>query len=106
MTCRPAFLPEFEEKYNNIEDTNFKKRVTEKIIMLCQHPLANKTYGLHGDLIGKRSFWVTKNYRIIYAYCRFCRQSNHTQHNNCKDCPILADETVVFFTLGPHEEVY
>ncbi len=106
MSCRPALIEEFEERLDNTRFANIRQRVIQKMAILLEHPLANKTYFLHGDLAGKRAFSVSKNVRIIYAYCKRCRQENHVQLNNCHDCSNRADETVVFFTFDYHDKVY
>lgn len=106
MTCKPAFIEEFQEKLDDTRYANIRERIVSKVILICQEPLPNKTYFLHGDFEGKRSFWVSRNIRIIYAYCRQCRQLNHIELNNCQGCSDLQDETVVFFTFDFHDKVY
>lgn len=106
MSCKPAFTEEFAERLDDSKYSNIKQRIIEKIKIICEHPSIPKTYFLHGDLEGKRSFWVSKNIRIIYAYCKLCRRLDHIKNNNCQDCQDMEDETVVFFTFGYHEEVY
>ena len=106
MPCRPAFTEEFNNKLGERNYSNIRDRIIEKVKILCQQPLANKTYLLHGNLEGKRSFWVSKKIRIIYAYCRQCRQLKHVKLNGCHDCLDMKDETVVFFTFDYHDRVY
>jgi mRNA-degrading endonuclease YafQ of YafQ-DinJ toxin-antitoxin module len=106
MSCKAVLTEEFSERLNSVNYSNIKQRIIEKIKLICEHPLIPKTYFLHGDLFGKRSFHVSEKIRIIYAYCKLCRRLKHLGFNNCQGCENMDDETVIFFTFGYHEEVY
>lgn len=106
MSCKPVFTEEFQERLDDRRFADIRDRIIQKVILICQQPLMNKTYFLHGDLEGKRSFSVSRNIKILYAYCKRCRQEDHVKLNNCENCSNLEDETVVFFTFDYHDKVY
>lgn len=106
MSCKPVFTEEFQERLDDRRFADIRDRIVQKVILICHHPLMNKTYFLHGNLEGKRSFWVSRNIRILYAYCKQCRQEGHVESNSCEDCSKMEDETVVFFTFDYHNRVY
>ena len=40
MTCKPAFTEEFQEKLDDTRYANIRKRIVNKVILLCQYPLS------------------------------------------------------------------
>ena len=63
--------------------------------------LADDPSGL--NLVGCRSARVDRNFRIIFVICTECRQVPECEY--CF-CDARADQTVVFLTVGPHDQAY
>jgi hypothetical protein len=55
------------------------------------------------DLRGCRSARVDRNFRIIFVVCEECRRVPECRYCFCEG---LADNTVVFLTVGPHDRAY
>ena len=55
------------------------------------------------DLRGCRSARVDRNFRIIFVICEECRLVPECEYCFCEDLP---DETVIFLTVGPHDQAY
>jgi len=84
--------------------SSIKKRILNKIDKITQNPLMGEP--LKYDLRGLYSMPVAKNFIIIYSYCKICRKKGDDQIILCHDCNNIIDETVRFFDVGPHDEVY
>ena len=84
--------------------SSIKKRIVNKIDQLVRDPLMGEP--LKYDLRGLYSVPVAKNFIIAYAYCRVCRKKGDNQILLCHDCSSMADETIRFFDVGPHDAVY
>ena len=55
------------------------------------------------NLIGCRSARVDRNFRIVFVICEECR---HIPECEFCFCEKLADKTVLFLTVGPHDKAY
>ncbi|MBI4063560.1 MAG: hypothetical protein HY401_04580 [Elusimicrobia bacterium] len=91
---KPLYLPEFFKQAKKFR--HLSKLVERKVRQICDDPYrAAKSESLVGNLRGLRSARLTKNLRIIFAVSEECPDQFH-----------LPPKTVVFYTLGTHEEVY
>lgn len=80
------------------------KRRVERILQAPYHnteALADSSRGV--NLVGCRSARVDRNFRIVFVICEECRQILACEYCQCDD---LADQTVVFLTVGPHDRAY
>jgi mRNA-degrading endonuclease YafQ of YafQ-DinJ toxin-antitoxin module len=76
---------------------------------LAQNPYTNcKSELLVGELKGLRSARVTKSFRFIFSICEECRGRKFQRFVGCSPliCKKLAIKTIVFLTIGPHNEAY
>ena len=82
-----------------------KKEIQKKVDMIIKNPL---TLGepLKDNFRGFYSTPVKKNFLIIYLYCLACRKKGDDKIVLCMDCENIADETIRFIALGPHDEAY
>lgn len=55
------------------------------------------------NLKGCRSRRVNRNFRIIFVVCEECRSIAGCEYCFCEN---LADKTIVFLTVGPHDKAY
>jgi hypothetical protein len=81
-----------------------KKKIVNKIDIIIQKPLMGEP--LKYDLRSLYSIPVSKNFLIIYSYCKLCRKKGDDKILLCHDCSHMPSETVRFFDLGPHDKVY
>jgi mRNA-degrading endonuclease YafQ of YafQ-DinJ toxin-antitoxin module len=94
-------FPKTFQKYSAI-----KVSIQKKVEQILQDPLGPQTEPLGHDLVGLRSAPVKKSFRLIFAVCEECRRLGHSAVNNCFDCASQPDNTVYFFTIGPHDDAY
>ena len=73
--------------------------------MILENPI---TLGepLKGNFRGYYSAPVKKNFIVIYLYCMLCRKKGDDKIVKCHDCSSIADDTVKFVLLGPHDTAY
>ena len=83
---------------------SIKKRIRNKIDRLINDPLMGEP--LKYDLRGLYSVPVANHFILIYAYCDMCRRKGDDRILCCHDCDSIADETMRFFDIGPHDAVY
>jgi mRNA-degrading endonuclease YafQ of YafQ-DinJ toxin-antitoxin module len=100
------FTPEFlsqAKKYRH-----FKNLLEQKTKLLSQNPYTHcKSELLVGELRGLRSARLTKSFRIIFAVCEECRGKYRTVVGCAPElCSKMDPKTIVFLTIGPHDEVY
>ena len=84
--------------------SSIKKRIRNKIDQLTQNPFMGEP--LRYDLRGLYSVPVANHFIIIHVYCRMCRKKGDDRILCCHDCDVIADETMRFFDVGPHDAVY
>jgi len=103
----------YQAEYTPLLEKNLKRyrgmrqQIRRKIGGVLQDPYAGterlgKAPG-GKDLRGCRSIRVTRNFRIIFVVCEECRRFPACKFCFCEG---LADETVIFLTVGPHERAY
>ena len=82
-----------------------KKLVRNKVDLILGNPVA---FGepLKANWQGFYSCPVKRNLIIIYLYCEACRKKGDDAVVLCHDCSEMADSTVKFVLLGPHDEAY
>jgi mRNA-degrading endonuclease YafQ of YafQ-DinJ toxin-antitoxin module len=88
---------------------HFRKILANKIKLLSQNPYTYcKSELLVGELKGLRSARITKSFRVIFSVCEECRARKFQKHVGCSFsiCGKMDLETIVFLTIGPHDEVY
>jgi mRNA-degrading endonuclease YafQ of YafQ-DinJ toxin-antitoxin module len=88
---------------------HFKKLLAKKIALLSQNPYTHcKSELLVGELKGLRSARLTKSFRIIFSVCEECRSRKFQNLVGCSPliCKKLDSDTIIFLTLGPHDEAY
>lgn len=87
-------------RYNSI-----KKTIKRKVDQIIENPL---TFGepLKGNFRGFYSCPVSKNFLIIYLYCKNCRKKGYDKILLCSDCDHCSDNTIKFIALGPHDSAY
>lgn len=99
------YLKLFHENYRR--HANLRARVDRKLEQVLKDPYHNTEYlddrSGHLDLRGCRSIRIDRNFRIIFVICEECRRIPECRYCFCAG---LADKTVVFLTLGPHERAY
>lgn len=83
---------------------SIRKKIVNKIDTIIQDPFKGEP--LKYDLRGLYSVPVSKNFLIIYSYCKTCRKKGDDKVLLCHDCAHMPEETVRFFDLGPHDKVY
>jgi len=99
---KPLYTINFKERLE--KHRSLKKEVENKINRILLAPLSGEP--LKGNLDGLRSVPVKRNFILIYAYCKDCRSRNCQTINACPGCKELADETIIFHTLAPHDKAY
>lgn len=79
--------------------------------------IANKLIGEIGDDPLRSSQVMVADYRglrkrrksrlrILYAYCKDCRQRNDDSARRCQGCSDIKDETIIFFHVGLRGVLY
>ena len=81
-----------------------RKKIISKIDKIILNPLMGEP--LKYDLRGLYSVPVSRNFLIIYSYCKICRKKGDDTILLCHDCADMPVETTRFFDLGPHDRVY
>jgi len=86
---------------------SLRAQVKRRVDRVLADPYANTeilsvTAGLL-DLRDCLSARVDRNFRIIFVICEECRLVPEREYCFCED---LADETVVFLTVGLHDQAY
>lgn len=79
------------------KDALLKSRLLEQVNELTtEHPFSQ--IGYVGDLQGKWKMRVN-DYRLIYAYCMDCKKYNYHNLNNCYQCNLKDDNSIIFFDV-------
>ncbi len=98
----------YEEKFRqNLQRyAAVRHRINRRVDRVLSDPYANsellaETSKL--NLRGCRSARVDRNFRIIFVICEECRRIPRCEYCFCEG---LADKTVVFMTVGPHDRAY
>ena len=84
-----------------------RERIKQRVERVLEDPyattefLADRSGKL--NLRGCRSIRIDRNFRIIFVICEECRKIPTCEYCFCDDLP---DRTVVFLTVGPHDQAY
>ncbi len=84
--------------------SSIKKKILNKTGKIAQNPLIGEP--LKYDLRGLFSAPVARNFVIVYSCCRVCRGRGDDKILRCHDCRDMSDETIRFFDVGPHTDIY
>lgn len=100
-----VYMPLFTKNYRRYKSLG--ARIDRKIAQILDAPYHN-TERLgdkpgHVNLKGCRSARVGRNFRFVFVICEECRAVPECEYCFCEG---LADKTVVFLTVGPHERAY
>ena len=106
-------MNEYEAIYENrfvqnlARFSGLRQRIRRRIEQILNDPytrterLGRVAGGL--DLRGCRSARIDRNFRVVFVICEECRHIEACQFCFCEG---IADETVVFLTVGPHARAY
>ena len=75
--------------------SSIKRKVANKIDKIIQNPLIGEP--LKYELRGLYTVPVSKNFLIVYSYCKICRKKGDDKIPCCYDCSKMTDETIRFF---------
>ena len=84
-----------------------RERIKQRVERVLDDPyaatefLADRSGKL--NLRGCRSIRIDRNFRIIFVICEECRKIPTCEYCFCDELP---DQTVVFLTVGPHDQAY
>ena len=90
------FRRPFDRSLNNLSREN-QKRIQQAVDEVLEMPQRNSKSG-EGQWKGKLERQVG-GLRIMYSYCKKCRQDRHTIYNRCPACETTPDETATFFDI-------
>ena len=96
MSLTPKFKRPFEKNFKKLSQEN-KIRIKHAVDDILMYPKRNSKFA-KGQWRCKRERRVGA-LRIMYSYCRECREESHISINDCPDCDESDDETVVFWTI-------
>ncbi len=82
-----------------------RKLVKNKVLGIMEHPVELGD-PLKCNFRGFYSCPVKRNFIIIYAYCKVCRNKADDEFVACRDCSETSDETIKFVIMGPHDAAY
>lgn len=101
------YIDSFKKNLNKLTKRNSKlnKQVTDKIEDLSLDPYHNTIVLKDPKFLGKRRIWIGK-YRMGFKICEECRQNGHDEAENCKECNIRDDHSLVFFFLDKRSHAY
>ena len=87
--------------------SSLKTQIRRCVNQVLENPYTQTEF--LGDVSGKlnlkgcRSARVNRNFRIIFVICEECQRISQCDYCFCDN---LADKTVVFLTVGPHDKAY
>ncbi len=90
----------FKRKRNHV----VLKQIHESLEILSSDPTGESKH-LKGNYKGKRSH-RPNGIRIIFAYCKECRELKHTIYNKCKDCETYPDQNLMLFDVDDRGHSY
>ena len=103
--CEAAYEKRFADNLNRYGA--IRKSIKRRVDRILEDPYHNtETLGdISGklNLVGCRSVRVDRNFRVIFVICEECRRIPECEYCFCDD---MADKTVVFLTVGPHDKAY
>ena len=93
-----AFQTEtYQECFNSL-NKEYHNRVKALIKEIAQNPLL-KSEIMKSDYKGLRKRKKGR-IRILYAYCKDCRDRGNDEVQGCAICEDMSDETIIFFYVG------
>ncbi len=105
MSYQRHYLPRFEKDIKRY--ANIRERIFKQVKRVSDDPYTNTGHLGHPpgaiNLKGCRSAHVGMNFRIIFVVCEECRNEPECEYCFCEGLP---DQTVVFLTVGPHDQAY
>ena len=87
----------YQECFKNI-NKEYHKKVSVLIKEISQNPFM-KSELMKGDYKGLRKRKKGR-VRILYAYCKDCRERGDDKNRKCGCCEDMSDETIIFFYVG------
>ena len=99
----------FEERFlENLRHYGaIRDRIKRQVDKILTNPYSNTEFlvDVSGklNLRGCRSVRVGRNFRVIFIICEECRRIPDCEYCFCDE---LADHSVVFLTVGPHDRAY
>ncbi len=104
MTYQPQYTARYIKHYRALPSLRSRIDKIEERVLADPYARTERLIHKHGfNLKGGRSAHVGQNFRIIFVICEECRQEPACEYCFCEG---LADQTVVFLTVGPHEKAY
>jgi len=104
MSHQAAYTARFQKRYQTFQ--NMQPRIEKGVMQILSDPYTHTERLAHKsgfNLKGCRSARIGRNFRIIFVICAECRQEPACDYCFCEN---LADDTMVFLTVGPHEQSY
>lgn len=74
-----------------------QKRVKKAVDEILEMPQRNSKFA-SGQWRGKRERRIGA-LRIMYSYCKECRQNGHEIYNNCPDCETTPNDMATFYDI-------
>jgi len=96
--------PEFGKQYKKL-DGSFKKQAKKLIQEIIQDPL-RKSSVMEADYKGLRKRRKGSRIRVLYGYCKDCRERGASNYVGCGDCSDVDDDTIKFFAVGLRGQLY
>jgi mRNA-degrading endonuclease RelE of RelBE toxin-antitoxin system len=104
MSYQGVYTARFEKRYRTFQNIQPRiEKVVEQILANPYERTERLTQKSGFNLKGCRSARIGRNFRIIFVICAECRQEPACEYCFCEG---LADDTVVFLTVGPHAQAY
>ena len=91
----------FSKKLDQIKGADPKgyRRIEKVIERLLSNP-QDADGKMRGIYNGRFKKYVGRgDYRLIYYWCELCRKENRRLVEECKDCHIIPDSSVIFFDI-------
>lgn len=92
----PIFRRPFDRKVKGLSPVN-KKRIKKAVDEILERPQRNSKFAKQ-QWRGKRERRVG-DLRIMYSYCKECRENTHIRFNVCPECEKIPDETATFYGI-------
>ena len=105
--CQHSFTRKWDKQIRVFERKNNQEALEKKneaLRILSLNP-RGESKRLKGNLSGKRSH-REGNYRVIFAYCKECRELGDFKYNKCKNCEIYPDHNLFFFNFDNRGHSY
>lgn len=94
---------EFSEELKGLQRNDAE--IAAKLIRETrENPLRNSEI-MVADYAGLRKRRKSR-IRVLYAYCKDCRQRNDDSARRCQGCSDIKDETIIFFHVGLRGVLY